>query len=65
MANTTYEIQTNDAANEASVAKVDMKLEIVVSACGGRPWRARKAHRAARCELGRLVCRLYGGGEVR
>jgi catechol 2,3-dioxygenase-like lactoylglutathione lyase family enzyme len=30
MANTTYEIQTNDAANEASVAKVDMKLEIVV-----------------------------------
>jgi catechol 2,3-dioxygenase-like lactoylglutathione lyase family enzyme len=30
MANTTYEIQANDAASEASVAKVDMKLEIVV-----------------------------------
>src|ERR1700727_2661038 len=30
MANTTYEIQANDDASEASVAKVDMKLEIVV-----------------------------------
>src|SRR6202166_1396633 len=30
MANTTYEIQANDAASEASVAKVDMKFEIVV-----------------------------------
>jgi catechol 2,3-dioxygenase-like lactoylglutathione lyase family enzyme len=30
MANTTYEIQASDAASEASVAKVDMKLEIVV-----------------------------------
>src|ERR1700691_1951708 len=30
MANTTFEIQANDAASEASVAKVDMKLEIVV-----------------------------------
>ena len=30
MANTTSEIQANDAASEASVAKVDMKFEIVV-----------------------------------
>src|SRR6202020_3247 len=30
MANTTYEIQANDDASEASVAKVDMKFEIVV-----------------------------------
>src|SRR5580700_4794362 len=30
MANTTYEIQANDVASEASVAKVDMKFEIVV-----------------------------------
>src|SRR6202162_6290318 len=30
MANTTYEIQAGAAASEASVAKVDMKLEIVV-----------------------------------
>src|SRR4030081_1063568 len=30
MANTTYEIQANAAASEASVAKVDMKFEIVV-----------------------------------
>jgi len=30
MANATYEIQANDAAGEASVAKVDMKFEIVV-----------------------------------
>src|SRR6266550_5003916 len=30
MANTTYEIQANDAASEASVAKFDMKFEIVV-----------------------------------
>src|ERR1700721_4250685 len=30
MANTTYEIQANNAASEASVAKVDMKFEIVV-----------------------------------
>jgi catechol 2,3-dioxygenase-like lactoylglutathione lyase family enzyme len=30
MANATYEAQTNDAASEASVAKVDMKFEIVV-----------------------------------
>src|ERR1700728_2177708 len=30
MANTTYEIQANDVAGEASVAKVDMKFEIVV-----------------------------------
>jgi hypothetical protein len=30
MANTTCEIQANDAASEASVTKVDMKLEIVV-----------------------------------
>jgi hypothetical protein len=36
-----------------------------VSACGGRPRRAREAHRAARRELGRLVCRLHGGGAVR
>ncbi len=27
MANATYEIQTNDPASEASVAKVDMKFE--------------------------------------
>lgn len=30
MANATYEIQDNNAASEASVAKVDMKFEIVV-----------------------------------
>ena len=30
MANATYEVQVNDAASEASAAKVDMKLEIVV-----------------------------------
>jgi len=30
MANTTYESPANDAASEASVAKVDMKFEIVV-----------------------------------
>ena len=30
MANAAYEIQANDAASEASVAKVDMKFEIVV-----------------------------------
>jgi catechol 2,3-dioxygenase-like lactoylglutathione lyase family enzyme len=30
MANVTYEVQTNDAASEARVAKVDMKFEIVV-----------------------------------
>jgi catechol 2,3-dioxygenase-like lactoylglutathione lyase family enzyme len=30
MANATHEIQANDAASEASVAKVDMKFEIVV-----------------------------------
>jgi catechol 2,3-dioxygenase-like lactoylglutathione lyase family enzyme len=30
MANATYEIQPNDAAGEASLAKVDMKFEIVV-----------------------------------
>ena len=30
MANATYEIQANDAASEASVAKVEMKFEIVV-----------------------------------
>jgi len=30
MANRTYEIRANDAAGEASVAKVDMKFEIVV-----------------------------------
>ena len=30
MANTTYEIQASDAASEASVAKVNMKFEIVV-----------------------------------
>jgi catechol 2,3-dioxygenase-like lactoylglutathione lyase family enzyme len=30
MANVTYEVQANDAASEASVAKVDMKFEIVV-----------------------------------
>ena len=30
MANATYELQSNDAASEASVAKIDMKLEIVV-----------------------------------
>jgi hypothetical protein len=32
------------------------------SACGGRPWRAREAHRAARRELARLVRRVHGGG---
>ena len=30
MANATYEVQANDAASEASVAKVDMKFETVV-----------------------------------
>jgi catechol 2,3-dioxygenase-like lactoylglutathione lyase family enzyme len=30
MANTTYKVQSTDAASEASVAKVDMKFEIVV-----------------------------------
>jgi catechol 2,3-dioxygenase-like lactoylglutathione lyase family enzyme len=30
MANATYEVQANDAASEASVARVDMKFEIVV-----------------------------------
>src|ERR1700688_4243612 len=30
MANVTYEVQANDAASEASVAKVNMKFEIVV-----------------------------------
>jgi predicted enzyme related to lactoylglutathione lyase len=30
MANATYEVQVNDAASEASAAKVDMKFEIVV-----------------------------------
>ncbi len=30
MANATYEIQANDAGSEASVAKVDMKFEIVI-----------------------------------
>jgi catechol 2,3-dioxygenase-like lactoylglutathione lyase family enzyme len=30
MANATYDVQANDAAGEASVAKVDMKFEIVV-----------------------------------
>jgi catechol 2,3-dioxygenase-like lactoylglutathione lyase family enzyme len=30
MANATYEVQANDAANEASVTRVDMKFEIVV-----------------------------------
>jgi catechol 2,3-dioxygenase-like lactoylglutathione lyase family enzyme len=30
MANTTYEVEKRDAASEASVAKVDMKFEIVV-----------------------------------
>jgi catechol 2,3-dioxygenase-like lactoylglutathione lyase family enzyme len=30
MANATYEVQANDAAGEASVARVDMKFEIVV-----------------------------------
>src|ERR1700757_1881567 len=30
MANVTYEVQGNDAAGEASVAKVEMKFEIVV-----------------------------------
>ena len=36
-----------------------------VSACGGRPRRAREAHRAARRELARLVRRVHGGGAVR
>jgi hypothetical protein len=35
MANTTYEIQANDAAGEASVAKVDMKFEIRRYPCLG------------------------------
>src|ERR1700735_5651515 len=30
MANATYAVQANDAASEASVARVDMKFEIVV-----------------------------------
>lgn len=30
MANATYEVQANDAAGEAGVAKVDMKFEIVI-----------------------------------
>ena len=30
MANATYQVQANDAASEASIAKVDMKFEIVV-----------------------------------
>jgi hypothetical protein len=30
MANATYEVQANDSASEASVAKVDMKFEIAV-----------------------------------
>ena len=30
MANVTDEVQTNDAASQASVARVDMKFEIVV-----------------------------------
>jgi catechol 2,3-dioxygenase-like lactoylglutathione lyase family enzyme len=30
MANATYEVQANDAANEASVTRVDVKFEIVV-----------------------------------
>jgi hypothetical protein len=30
MANPTYEVQANDAPSQASVAKVDMKLEILV-----------------------------------
>ncbi len=30
MANATYEVKANDAASEASVAKVDMKFEIVI-----------------------------------
>ena len=30
MANATYEVQANDATSEASVARVDMKFEIVV-----------------------------------
>jgi len=30
MANATYDVKANDAAGEASVAKVDMKFEIVV-----------------------------------
>ena len=36
-----------------------------ISACGGRPRRAREAHRAARRELAGLVRRLHGGGAVR
>src|SRR6201997_4318695 len=35
MANVTYEVQGNDAAGEASVAKVDMKFEIVVIPVSG------------------------------
>ena len=30
MANVAYEVQTNDAASQASIARVDMKFEIVV-----------------------------------
>jgi catechol 2,3-dioxygenase-like lactoylglutathione lyase family enzyme len=95
----TNEVRSHDATSDASVARVDMKLEVVVipvsdvdrakefygnlgwrldadflvgerpgeraSACGGRSRRAREAHRAARCELGRLVRRVYGGGAGR
>src|SRR6202021_2879322 len=35
MANTTYEIQANDVASEASVAKVEMKFEIVLIPVSG------------------------------
>ena len=35
------------------------------SACGGRPRRAREAHRQGRPELARLVRRVYGGGAGR
>ena len=36
------------------------------SACRGRAWRAREAHRrAARRELARLVRRVHGGGAIR
>ena len=34
------------------------------AACGGRPRRAREAHRAARRELARLVRRLHGGEQA-
>ena len=36
-----------------------------VPACGGRPRRAREAHRTARRELARVVRRLHGGGAGR